>query len=102
MISSVAFAGAGTNMHNNDMMMTVEDIQRQGDDTRIVAQGYIVQNAGNGVFVFQDATGKIMLDVDDDIWNNMFVTPDDMVTIYGELDRDGDMVQVEVDAIKKM
>ncbi|MBQ0013150.1 MAG: NirD/YgiW/YdeI family stress tolerance protein [Proteobacteria bacterium] len=101
-------AVAGQMMHNNNVksapsVMMVEDIEMLNDDSRIVAQGYLVQNMGNDIYVFQDAMGdKIMVDIDDDAWGEVMVGPNDMVMIMGELDKNGNDIQIDVDTIKKM
>lgn len=108
LISGVAVAGQM--MHNNNMykntkpsVMMVEDIKMLNDDSRVVAQGYLVQNMGNDIYVFQDANGtKIMVDIDDDAWGEVMVGPNDMVMIMGELDKNGDDIQIDVDTVKKM
>ncbi len=101
-------AFAGQMGHNNKMhaapsVMMVQDITMLNDDSRVVVQGYLVQNMGNDIYVFQDAMGdKIMIDVDDDAWGEIMVGPNDMITIMGEVDKNGDTVMIDVDRIKKM
>ncbi len=106
LMSWVAFAGTGmyyNNVKSAPSVMMVEDIQMLNDDSRIVAQGYLVQNMGNDIYVFQDANGdKIMVDVDDDAWGEVMVGPNDMVMIMGEVDKNGNDIQIDVDTIKKI
>lgn len=99
-----AFAGQmGYNKNTAPSVMMVTDITMLNDDSRVVAQGYLVQNMGNDIYVFQDAMGdKIMVDVDDDAWGEIMVGPNDMVTIMGEVDKNGDTVMIDVDRIQKM
>lgn len=111
MFAASAFAGpnntANNNMNNanNNMVtvMTVEQVRSQNDDTPVVLQGYLLRQNGENSYVFQDSTGTINLEIDDEDWGGLTVSPTDMVEIWGEVDRNGmSMIEVDVSAIKKI
>lgn len=109
LVSGVAFAGSG--MINNENSVTISDmpsvvqveqIPSMTDDSDVVMRGYIVESLGNENYVFQDSTGTITVDIDDETWGNQMVMADEMLEIHGEVDKDGDVHTVDVDIIKKM
>ena len=69
------------------------------DEAPVVLEGCIV-SAGpeREEYVFQDATGKIVIEIDDELFHGRTVTPENVVRIWGEVDtklaRDS---EVEVD-----
>ena len=84
--------------------LTVEEAKRLRDDSPVQLQGKIVRALGDEKYVFRDASGEIVVEIDDDVWRGVTVGPDDRVEIRGEIDKDfpGFPVEVEVDAVKKL
>ncbi len=72
---------------NNDGVVAVKDVQALRDDTRVTLEGNIVEQVGKEKYLFKDATGEIIIEIDNDDWNGVQVTPNDTVTIYGEVDQ---------------
>lgn len=58
------------------------------DDMPIQLTGKIVRQVSGDKFIFQDKTGKITIEIDDDhdVWQGQNITPNDTVTIYGKVD----------------
>ena len=67
---------------------TVQQALKARDDTPVTLTGHIVSRAGNDddEFIFRDPTGDIIIDVEDHAWNGQNITPNDKVTIQGEVD----------------
>ena len=80
-------------------IVSVAEVMQLKDDTKVVMRGWIVERAGRESYYFEDATGRVLLDIDDDVWVGISVTPDDEVEIYGEVDRDFRRIEVEVKRI---
>ncbi len=66
---------------------TVAKALKAGDDTPCVLEGRIVA-AGpeHEEYVFQDATEKIVIELDDELFQGRTVTPETRIRIYGEVD----------------
>ena len=108
-----AMAGPGKNMNmnntmNNGMMnnnqpavWTVTEIMNLPDDTPVVMRGYITKNMGNNIFVFEDDSGTIMLEIDEEDWNGNTVRVDDIVTVYGNVDKGSNYTEIDVNSIVK-
>lgn len=113
MTTASAFAGPGNmanknmnnNMNNNNMMevVTVEQVRAMPDDSPVIIRGYLLRQNGENSYVFQDTTGTINLEIDDEDWGGLTVSPTDMVEVWGEVDKNGmSMMEVDVSAIKKI
>ncbi len=72
------------------------------DDSHITLRGNIVQHLGKDKYLFQDASGTIRVDIDGDVWGGQTITPADTVEIAGEVDKDWNSVEIEVDRIVKV
>ena len=92
---------AAQNMQQPSMaVMTIEQVQGLGDDAPVILEGMITQAVGDEKYTFQDPTGAtIIVEIDDEDWNGLRPNPKDMVIITGELDRDGNIIEIDVDTI---
>jgi len=80
---------------------TVKQAKTLKDDMPVVLEGNIIQHLGKDNYLFRDSTGEITIEIDHDDWNGVTVKPKDTVTIYGEIDKDWNSFEIEVDSIKK-
>ncbi len=100
-----AFAGPGKNtngnMNNQPAVWTVTEVVSLPDDTPVVMRGRITKNMGNNIFVFEDGSGTIMLEIDEEDWNGNTVRVDDIVTVYGNVDKGPNYTEVDVESIVK-
>lgn len=82
---------------------TVEQALKMSDDAHVTLRGQIVQSLGDERYLFRDATGSITVEIDDDDWRSLTVTPKDTVIISGEIDKEwfGRDIEVDVDSIRK-
>ncbi len=67
---------------------TVEQALTMNDDTKVVLTGKIVNNLGDEKYTFKDSTGEITIEIDDEDWRGIKVTPDDTLEIVGEVDKE--------------
>ncbi len=113
-----AFAGPGmknhNNMYNNARSATNTNMQKQQptywsvtevmempDNSPVVMRGRIKQNMGDEMFLFEDSSGTIMLEIDESDWNGNTVRVDDVVTIYGNVDKGGNVIEIDVTSVEK-
>ena len=101
-----AVAGPSKNMNNNMMnnqpaVWSVTEVVSLPDETPVVMRGRITKNMGNNIFVFEDASGTIMLEIDEESWNGNTVRVDDIVTVYGNVDKGTNYTEVDVNSIVK-
>lgn len=82
-----------------DSITTVKDALGAEDDTQVTLTGTITSALGDEKYHFKDSTGEMTIDIDDDDWNGLKVTPNTTVIIQGEVDIDGTNVKIDVDTI---
>lgn len=86
---------------NEETIITVKQAGEMRDDTDVILQGKIVAQFKGDKYTFQDDTGSMIVEIDDDAWRDQTVTPDDVVKIYGEVDRGIFSTEVDVDRVEK-
>ena len=101
-----AFAGSGKSMNNNmhstqPAVWSVTEVVSLPDDTPVVMRGRITKNMGNNIFVFEDGSGTIMMEIDEESWNGNTVRVDDIVTVYGNVDKGSNYTEIDVESIVK-
>ena len=80
---------------------TVAEALNMRDDAHVTLRGTIVRHIGGEKYLFQDKSGSITVEIDDEDWNGLTVSATDMVEIRGEVDKDWNSVEVDVDTIRK-
>lgn len=58
------------------------------DDQGFRLTGYIMKKVGDERYIFQDDTGSIQAEIDDDLFMNVQVNEKTKVELQGEIDRD--------------
>ena len=82
---------------------TVKDVSELRDDTDVFMQGKIVNSLGDERYTFVDETGEIIVEIDNEDWNGVVVTPETIVKIYGEVDKGWfKKTKIDVDSINIM
>ncbi|MBD5398303.1 NirD/YgiW/YdeI family stress tolerance protein [bacterium] len=83
---------------------TVENMKDKKDDEIVVLQGVIEKAIGDEKYLFNDGTGTIIIEIDDDDFKGMTVNANEKVQITGEFDKGGwfKKDKVEVKNIKKL
>ena len=93
---SPGFSGPGP------AVTSAKDAAKMRDDSRVTLRGNIVQHLGKDKYLFQDASGSIQVEIDDDKWRGQSITPNDTVELHGKIDKDRNSVEVEVDRVVKL
>lgn len=68
--------------------VTVHQALQLKDDTPVVLVGQIERSLGNEKYLFKDTTGTVTVEIDDDDWHGVQVTPENTVEIHGEVDKE--------------
>ena|SRR5574344_738379 len=80
---------------------TIEKAKTYKDDMPVSIEGNIVEHLGKDKYLFRDSTGDITIEIDNENWNGMQISPKDKVTIHGEVDKDWMSIEIDVDSITK-
>ncbi|WP_304122834.1 NirD/YgiW/YdeI family stress tolerance protein [Mailhella massiliensis] len=96
-----AYSAAGGYTGPGPSVSTVEQAKKMRDDTHVTLRGRIVQHLGGDHYLFKDETGAINVDIDHKRWQGQTVGPDDLVEIHGEVDKDWNELEIDVDRLIK-
>ena len=100
--STPAMAGNSDGGFVDVNVITVEEAKNMNDDAYVILQGYITDRNGDEKYVFQDKTGSITVEIDDDDWDGVDVSPADLVENQGDIDKAWTDVEIHVDTITKV
>ncbi|HGY3716573.1 YgiW/YdeI family stress tolerance OB fold protein [Citrobacter sp. Res13-Sevr-PEB04-36] len=93
---------AGGFVGPNGSSTTVESAKSLRDDAWVTLRGNIVERISDDLYLFKDSTGTVNVDIDHKRWNGLTVTPQDVVEIQGEVDKDWNSVEIDVKQITKV
>lgn len=106
LIAAVSILGVTANAQtggftgpDNRRLVTAIEIAELPDDENVHLVGYIVESIGDENYMFRDDTGTVVVEIDDDEWNGLEVSPEVRVEISGEVDRERDRVEIDVERI---
>lgn len=80
----------------------VSDVKNMPDDSMVYIQGYLIQSLGNENYTFQDDSGTMTVEIDDDLMGSNTYSPTTMVWIAAEVNKEGDIVALEAEEIQFM
>ncbi|BDM62622.1 hypothetical protein NFHSH190041_00740 [Shewanella sp. NFH-SH190041] len=97
------FAGSAMAAYNGPATVApvtdAQSAQQAKDGAKAQLTGKIVKSLGDEKYVFQDGTGEITVDIDNDLLTNINFDENTPVVLIGEVDNDWNSQEVEVDTI---
>ncbi len=81
-------------------LMTVSAAQEAVDDSRVALTGTILRQLGDERYLFKDATGTMIVEIDHEHWPKVPLKPETILRISGEIDRDWGTTEVEVERVE--
>jgi uncharacterized protein (TIGR00156 family) len=81
--------------------ISIKQAKTLPDDTFVVVEGKIERAVGKDRYVLNDGTDTVNVEIDKKLWYNFTVGPDDVVIIYGEIDRNWNGIEIEAKRILK-
>lgn len=97
-VVAAPMAYAKNNQQQGIQTVTAATVQSVGDDRQVTITGKIVRFLGNEKFELQDQTGTVIVEIDDDYYQNPQELIGKTVTINGETDISLRKKRVEIDA----
>ena len=80
---------------------TIQNALNMKDDTNVRLVGTIEKSLGDEKYMFKDATGEIIVEIDNDLWQGRTITPNDTVEIAGDVDKEWNRkTKIDVDSLK--
>lgn len=79
---------------------TVAEALKLSDESQVSLTGKIINSLGDEKYTFKDETGEVVIEIDDEDWNGVKVTPENTITINGEVDKEMlEPTKIDVDSI---
>lgn len=85
----------------NMTISTVQSVAGLKDGDMVTLEGKITKRIKKDKYIFADKTGNIRVEIDKKVWRGQNVTPDDMIMITGEIDKDDDRTTIDVERLLK-
>jgi len=79
---------------------TVSEVISSDKNTWVTLEGNIIEKTGDAHYTFRDKTGSMGIILKDDQWNGQKVTPKDLVSISGRLEKEQAKNIVRVEQIR--
>ncbi|BDH44974.1 TIGR00156 family protein [Salmonella enterica subsp. enterica serovar Choleraesuis] len=95
------FVGPGSEAPAGQGITTVQQAKTLPDDSKITLEGQIVRKIDNEHYEFRDTSGSLTVEIDNDKWQGLTVTPKDTVRLEGEVDKDHNKVEIDVKRITR-
>ena len=80
---------------------SVTEVMTLPDNTPVKMRGRITKNMGDNIYMFEDSSGTVMLEIEEEDWNGKTVRVNDMVTVQGNVDKGADYTEIDVYSVEK-
>ncbi len=98
--SVTAVSSNGGFIEGVETIYTTSQVKEMRDDTPVVVKGKILKRTGDEKYLFQDGADTIIVEIDDDDWRGVNVTPTDIVILRGEVDKGIMTTEIDVDYVE--
>ncbi|MGV2990054.1 YgiW/YdeI family stress tolerance OB fold protein [Vibrio sp. E150_011] len=82
---------------NVESTQTVASANEARDESYVTLTGKVTEQVGHELYLFNDETGQVVVEIENEDWHGMAVTPETTLVIQGEVDRGWTRVKIDVD-----
>ncbi|OAM30850.1 MULTISPECIES: YgiW/YdeI family stress tolerance OB fold protein [Eikenella] len=100
--ASAGFSENGQPAAAQPAVSRVADLRGLPDDARVTLEGRIERQVRREHYIFRDASGAIEVEIDDDVWRGLNITPRDKVRLEAEIDQEWRHTEVDVKAVTRI
>lgn len=100
LLSSAVFAAGYNGPGATPQVTSVSAALEAADDAHVLLEGQIVKRLQDELYEFKDATGNIQVEIDDEDWPNQTVSETAKVRLTGEVDKDFNGREIDVDRVE--
>lgn len=97
MSAFAAFVGPGA---TSIQTITAKEALELADDSKVALQGSLVKQTAEEHYLFKDQSGVVMVEIEDEDFRHITVTPEDKIRIIGEVDKEWTESKVDVEHIE--
>jgi uncharacterized protein (TIGR00156 family) len=98
---SMAANNMNKNTNTQPTYWSVTEVMALPDNSPVVMRGRITKNMGGNMYLFEDSSGNVMLEIDEEDWNGNTVRVNDIVTVYGNVDKGVNYTEIDVESVEK-
>jgi uncharacterized protein (TIGR00156 family) len=99
-LSGAALAKDGYTGPDDATAATAAEVAGLKDDTHVRMVGRLVRSLGDETYEFEDDTGMLIVEIDDEVWQGESFGSDILVELTGEIDNDDGRPELDVDHIR--
>ena len=92
--------GGNYGISNRHHVLTIANALRLRDGSDVTIRGYIVGSSATQKYRMKDNTGKVIVYISDDIWDDLTVDSYTKVEVQGNIVRDGEKVTIDAYLVK--
>ncbi|MCL2008147.1 MAG: NirD/YgiW/YdeI family stress tolerance protein [Treponema sp.] len=105
-VRAITGNGRSTNRNGQPITLTapvtVTEARNLPHDSWVILVGNIINALpGGSQYTFRDASGEIIIEINQAVWRGLYIGPEDRVEINGEVHANRGMSQVEVRVIRR-
>lgn len=101
-VANVPTGQKGGFVDGTENIVTVRQVREMRDDVPVIVKGKIIQRMGDEKYLFEDSTGSITVEIDDETWRGQTITPADDVKLQGDVDAGIFKTELDIDYIEKL
>lgn len=95
-------AAAPTSAAAVQAVSKVTSLRQLPDDSHAVLEGHITGKVRHEHYTFRDSSGQIEVEIDDDVWRGVDVSPKDKVRLSVKVDQEHQRTEVDVKSVEKI
>lgn len=80
--------------------VSVSQALELGDDSQVRLTGVITESLGDEKYRFKDDSGSLIVEIDNEDWGDVQATPDTPLILWGEIDKDWNETELDVDRVE--
>ena len=82
--------------------LSIADAIKLADDSYVSVVGNIEKKISSDKYLFKDTTGSIIVEIDDEKWNDINLSTKDTLELTGEIEKKFNSVYLDVHSLKKV
>ncbi|MDV2857573.1 MULTISPECIES: NirD/YgiW/YdeI family stress tolerance protein [Oceanimonas] len=97
--TTMAATGGFTGPDSTEQVSVSQALEMK-DDSQVRLSGVITESLGDEKYRFQDDSGSMIVEIDNEDWGEVKATPDTPVTLWGEIDKDWNETELDVHRVE--
>ena len=99
---SAAQAGGFIEDGSSKVVTPIKAAKKMRDDTIVTIRGNIIRRIGDDKYMVRDASGEMVVEIDDEDWGGVTASSADLLELTGEVDKDFTKVKIDVYSVVKV